>query len=183
MKDLVQSIRRLASVDVNSDSQVTEAVDSVFKSVKNASAGSSNNSPKQSVDADNSLIAKIDRFASAIKTPADNYRRMEKIVAGVRRLAMISERSGNSDLKEKTSRILVKLAGVFKEVDTVSDLDRPLEEIEKAVHSLYGDQSKNSTYYFERRGKGHSGEKALLESLSPGYGFDQDRRIRRCGSR
>lgn len=92
----------------------------------------------------------------ASKAPAKNF---ERIASICNKLGIASKHVNPRDKKmvRRLSSVTAKIAGVFAQVDTVDDLDRPLAEIEKAVHSLYGDQSKNGTEFFERRGKGHHG--------------------------
>lgn len=92
----------------------------------------------------------------ASKAPARNF---DRIAAICNKLGLASKNVDPRDKKmvRRLSSVTAKIAGVFAQVDTVDDLDRPLAEIEKAVHSLYGDQSKNSVEFFERRGKGHHG--------------------------
>lgn len=97
----------------------------------------------------------INKLRSAAIVPASNYRRIVSIMTGLRQACEFAKRPQNAAVRPRIAQIVEKVAGVFAEVDTVQDLDKPLEAIEKAVHSLYGDQSKNSTFYLERRGKGH----------------------------
>lgn len=97
----------------------------------------------------------VKKLKSAAEPAAKNYTRIVSILAGLQRAIEISKRPQFAALRPKIATIVQKTAGVFECVDTVEDLDKPLEQIEKAVHGLYGDQSKNSTYYFDRRGKGH----------------------------
>jgi polyhydroxyalkanoate synthesis regulator phasin len=110
-------------------------------------------SRKQDVDF---LKDQISKLQQAAELPAKNYIRISEILKGLYRAAQAAERPQYAALRPRISTIVEKLAGVFAQVDTVQDLDKPLEAIEKAVHGLDGDQSKNSTYYFDRRGKGHN---------------------------
>jgi len=100
----------------------------------------------------------IKKLHSAAAVPARNYQRMASILAGLHRAHEASARPAHAHLRPRIAGIIEKVAGVFAEIDTVQDLDKPLEAIEKAVHGLYGDQGKNATFYFERRNKGHHGE-------------------------
>ncbi len=102
----------------------------------------------------------VDRLRSAAAAPARNYQRITAILAVLKQATEIAKRPQYAAMRPRIAAIVQQVAGVFKEVDTVEDLDKPLETIEKAVHGLYGDQSKNSTYYFDRRSKGHHGENA-----------------------
>ena len=99
------------------------------------------------------LHEQISRLKAAAMVPAANYRRIVGILGDLSRVATIAERPQNAPIRPKLAAVVAKLAGAFSEVDTVEDLDRPLSEIEKAVHSLYGDQSSNHCYMFEARGK------------------------------
>ena len=100
----------------------------------------------------------IQKLKSAASTPARNYARIVRICDGLTAIASSARKPENYGVRPKIANIVKKVAGVFSEVDTVEDLEKPLDQIEKAVHSLYGDQSKNDTYYFDRRGKGHHSE-------------------------
>lgn len=104
------------------------------------------------------LNAQIQQLHAAAATPARNFARIQSICAGLQRVAMISKRPQFAEMRPRVAELTKKVAGLFAQVDTVEDLDKPLEQIEKAVHSLYGDQSKNSTLYFERRNKGFHGK-------------------------
>ena len=115
--------------------------------------------PKDSMKNDIDFInQQISRLKAAAMVPASNWRRVLSILEGLNNAAVAASRPANAALRPKIANIVTKVAGVFAEVDTVEDLDKPLETIEKAVHGLYGDQSANKTYYFDRRGKGHHSE-------------------------
>lgn len=109
-------------------------------------------SRKDSIDG---LHDQIENLRSAAMLPASNYRRIVSIATGLRNAWELAKRPQNASIRPRVAALVEKVAGVFAEVDTTKDLDKPLEAIEKAVHGLYGDQSKNSMPFFERRGKGH----------------------------
>jgi hypothetical protein len=115
-------------------------------------------SRKQDIDA---LGGQIDKLRSAALIPAANYQRIVQILSGLKEAHIASQRPENAEVRPRIAEVTEKLAGIFAEVDTVADLDKPLEQIEKAVHQLYGDQSKNGTFYINRRGKGHHGYKTV----------------------
>lgn len=100
----------------------------------------------------------VGRLYQAAGTTKQNYERIMGILEGLHGAIKVAAKPQNVEVRPRISSLVEKTAGVFALCDTVQDLDRPLAEIEKAVHSLYGDQSKNSTYYFDRRGKGHHDE-------------------------
>ena len=110
------------------------------------------NSMKNDIDF---IGQQVKKLKSAAEPAARNYARIVSILAGLQRATEIAKRPQFAALRPRIALIVQKTAGVFESVDTVEDLDKPLETIEKAVHGLYGDQSANSTYYFDRRGKGH----------------------------
>lgn len=102
----------------------------------------------------------ISRLKAASVTPARNYTRIVSIVDGLQAAHVASQRPQNAPIRPRIAEIVRKVAGVFSKVDTVEDLDKPLEEIERAVHKLYGpSQSRNDAYFFDRKGKGHHSEK------------------------
>ena len=97
----------------------------------------------------------IKKLRAAASYPAGNYRRILAITDQLRNVWVDASKPQNAAIRPRVARLVQQVAGVFAEVDTVKDLDKPLEQIEKAVHGLYGDQSSNSIWYFGRRGKGH----------------------------
>jgi len=101
----------------------------------------------------------VKKLHSAAVVPARNYQRMVAILAGLGRAVQVASRPQNAELRPRVAECVRQVAGIFSKIDTTEELDKPLEAIEKAVHGLYGDQSKNGTYYFDRRGKGHHDEK------------------------
>jgi hypothetical protein len=161
VKNLLATTQRLAEMEPQN-----EAVDRTVKVMqeqvaqltseveKPAGEGNSfgKNSRKQDVDF---LHEQIKRLKSAAIVPASNYRRIVSILGELDGAITLAARPQNAAIRPKLAAVVKQLAGIFAEVDTVQDLDKPLEAIEKAVHGLYGDQSKNSTFYFDRRNKGH----------------------------
>lgn len=164
IKQLVATVQKLAGMDPQD-----EAVARVIKNLQDQAsvlskdiehpAGFKGSFGEQSLKDDLEFIkCQVDKLHTAALRPYNNYRRISAICAELKRVVGIAERPQYAGLKPKIAAIVEKVAGVFSEIDTVQDLDKPLEAIEKAVHGLYGDQSKNSTFYFERRGKGHHSE-------------------------
>lgn len=165
--ELVESVNRLSATDPTSccvGDKVNEVLLKV-KQIRNEDSFDSydecclNEAPKvipQNLAPAGQIIDKIDSMRSSAARPASNYSRMVSILDGLRHAAMLSQRPQNASVRPKIAAIVNKVAGIFSQVDTVKDLDKPLEQIEKAVHSLYGNQSLNGTYYFDRRGKGHN---------------------------
>lgn len=140
---IVATVNKLSSLDVD-DPQVVALSERLASMLVTAS----------SEDPD-FLYEQLKRLHQAAEVPSKNYGRILAISAALGRAVQMSRRPQNAALRPKIANIVQKVAGLFAEVDTAEDLDKPLEQIEKAVHSLYGDQGKNSTYYFDRRGKGH----------------------------
>ena len=161
LKKLVAATRRLAQMDPQDEAVKATAdelkveIDLVTKDVEKP-AGAPGSFGEQSLKDDASFVAdQIGKLKSAAERPARNYVRIYNILKGLHQAAEIAKRPQYAALRPRLATITEKVAGLFAEVDTVADLDKPLEAIEKAVHSLYGDQSKNSTFYLDRRGKGH----------------------------
>jgi hypothetical protein len=159
VKNLLVASRRLAAMDPQ-DEAVSRTVAEMDESAKllRELASKDKSSPwgAQSMKDDIDAIGdQIKRLKSAAAIPAANYRRMYDILASMERVWSDAARPQNAAVRPKVATMMRKIAGVFAEVDTVQDLDKPLESIEKAIHSLYGDQSKNHTYMFTQRGKGH----------------------------
>jgi len=163
-KQIVASLHKLAQMDPQ-DAAVDATVDQLKEQISQLTsesagaekpAGESHSWGDDSKKDDVSFLKdQIGKLQSAAEKPAKNYLRITSILAGLRRAAIIAERPQYVAMRPQIASIVSKVAGVFAEVDTTEDLDKPLEQIEKAVHGLYGDQSSNATYYFDRRGKGH----------------------------
>lgn len=165
LRQLQATARRLAESDPQSEA-VQRTVDELQKQVKwlgqiekptgYKNKGEFGNFGDNSLKNDISFIGEqVRKLKSAAIVPARNYARIVSILTGLERATEIAKRPQYAAVRPRIATIVEKVAGVFECVDTVADLDKPLEQIEKAVHGLYGDQSKNSTYYFDRRGKGH----------------------------
>jgi hypothetical protein len=161
IKSLLATTKRLAESDPQDEAvartvQVMQEQIAQLTSEVEKPAGENNsfgkNSRKQDVDF---LRNQITRLKAAAMVPASNYRRIVTILGDLSRVASLAERPQNAAIRPQLAAAVEKLAGVFAEVDTVQDLDKDLEAIEKAVHGLYGDQSSNAMAYFDRRGKGH----------------------------
>lgn len=161
LKKVVAAVKRLAETDPQSEA-VSRTVDVLQEEAKllggevEKPAGFKGSFGEQSNKDDVDFLKdQVKKLHSAAIAPAARYQRILAITAGLHRALQASERPQFAALRPRIAKIVEKTAGVFAEVDTVADLDKELEAIEKAVHSLYGDQSANSTYYFDRRGKGH----------------------------
>lgn len=114
---------------------------------------------KDSMENDIEFIGnQIQKLKAAAATPMRNYQRIVNICDGLAKAAVSARHPENAGVRPQIAGVVKRVAGIFSEVDTVEDLDKPLEQIEKAVHALYGDQSRNDVYYFERRNKGHHGK-------------------------
>lgn len=167
LNQVIKSVNRLAATDPSSPS-VEERARELLASVgqfKTALEPTPAPAPEREVAparsefvVDNpSILDEIDQMRSAAAKPAERYGRVIAILDGLRHAAVLAGRPQNAAVRPQIAVIVKKVAGVFAEVDTVQDLDKPLEQIERAVHGLYGNQSSNSCYYFDRRGKGGHG--------------------------
>lgn len=94
----------------------------------------------------------IARLRIAAEAPIKNYKRILSILDKVESLNKIASLPQNSEVRPRIAAIVKKIAGVFAEVDSVHDLDKPLTQIEKAIASIYKDQSSNTNCFFERKG-------------------------------
>ncbi len=162
INQVIASVRKLSQMDPQ-DEAVAGTVEVLQGEVALSSLGRPPASPPrhlrggQASAQDDTAFLKdqISKLHSAALHPAARYQRVLAILAGLHRAVQASERPQYASLRPRIAGIVHKVAGVFAEVDTVKDLDKDLAAIEKAVHGLYGDQSSNSTFYFDRRGKGH----------------------------
>lgn len=158
---VIAAVKRLAETDPQCDA-VKETVDVLQAEAKllggevEKPAGFPGSFGEHSTQQDVDFLKdQVRALHSAALKPAARYQRILAITAGLHRALLAAEKPQYAALRPRIAKIVERTAGLFAEVDTVEDLDKPLEAIEKAVHSLYGDQSKNSTFYFESRGKGH----------------------------
>lgn len=158
ISSMVEASRRLANMDPQ-DEAVQRTVDGL-QAQSQMIAEQARTMPKdtfgqKSMQDDVEFIGQqIKKLHQAALTPAQNYRRIANICNELGRVYESAKLPQNAEIRPRLADVVRKVAGVFSEVDTVEDLDKPLEQIEKAVHQLYGDQSQNSTFYFGRRGKG-----------------------------
>lgn len=155
IRTVIATVKKLAQMDPG-DAAVEATVDGLA-----GQAAALGEQPREASApaSDMSLVrGQIAKLQAAASAPLRNYRRISAILDGLARAAAAAEQPRYADRRQRIATIAQKVAGLFAEVDTVQDLDKPLEQIEKAVHGLYGDQSKNSTFYLGRRGKGHHGE-------------------------
>jgi hypothetical protein len=163
-KKIAASVARLAQMDPQ-DSAVDRTVQELKSEVSLLTgevehpAGYKGSFGEASEKDDVAAIGEqIKKLQTAAQIPARNYARMSSILVGLNRAHEASVKPAHAALRPRIAKIIEKVAGIFAECDTVQDLDKPLEAIEKAVHSLYGDQGKNGTFFFDRRNKGHHGE-------------------------
>jgi hypothetical protein len=159
LRIITAGIKKLAQMDPQDEAvartvQVIEAqVDLLGEQSRSVEK---NSISQQSMECDiGCLKNQVDKLRAAAEPAARNYQRVVAILGGLRRAAQVAERPQYASLRPRLAACVKKVAGIFAEVDTVADLDKPLDQIEKAVHALYGDQSANHTYMFEARGKGH----------------------------
>lgn len=161
VKELHQHIASLVALDPT-DKAVVAHLASVANTIGNLEKIATEKAVEEPSKAASLDMAKtadaIGRLYHAAGTTRQNYDRVMGILEGLHAAVKVAAKPQNVAVRPRVAALVEKTAGVFALCDTVQDLDRPLAEIEKAVHSLYGDQSKNSTYYFDRRGKGHHDE-------------------------
>lgn len=165
VRKLLASTQKLAQMDPQDaavDATVSELKDQIalLTSGVDKPTGEKNShgdhSRKQDIEG---LKEQISKLQTAAEIPARNYARIKSILAGLSRAAILASRPQHAAVRPRLAAITVQVAGIFRLVDTAEDLDRPLCEVEKAVHNLYGpSMSDNGAYYFERRNRGHYNE-------------------------
>lgn len=167
--ELVESVNRLAATDPTGP-KVSDRVKDVFTKVGcfcetplvEAPVEPSTVQPerpmaplKSEFVVDNpTMVESIDQMRSAAAVPMANYNRIVSILDGLRHAAILAGRPQNAAVRPRIAEIVKKVAGIFKEVDTVQDLNKPLEAIEAAVHRLYNNGKLNDpkTYDFGNYG-------------------------------
>jgi hypothetical protein len=159
VRKAIASSRRLAEMDPH-DEAVQRTIDGLQKQISLISeqAREDRGWGKKSMEDDVKFIGQqIQKLKAAASIPAHNYKRILSILNGLEGAHKLASRPQNVALRPRVVEQIKRIAGVFAEVDTVQDLDKPLEQIEKAVHALYsgGKQNDPATYNFEARGKGH----------------------------
>lgn len=159
IKNITAASRRLAEADPQ-DVAIQGTIDELQSQVALLNKLAHTDSLGQDSTQDDSefIGEQIKNLKAAASVPARNYAKIVSICDDLREVVLASRRPENAAIRPKLATIVKKVAGVFSEVDTVDDLDKPLAQIEKAVHALYGDQSSNQSFYFERRNKGHHGK-------------------------
>ena len=164
VSDLVASSRRLAEMTPESshDDAVKRTVDGMKNQVdilrEQMGEAQKGSFVKDSMKDDiGTLKDQMKILNSAAERPARNYQRIISIIAGIDRLLDASSRPENASLRPQVISVATKVAGIFAEVDTADDLDKPLEAIERAVHKLYNNGKMNDpkTYNFSQSGRGH----------------------------
>lgn len=150
LQTVIENVHRLAATDPVGDG-VSNSVKTLFDSV---------NSLKAEVPAQtdsSSVIEQIDLMRSLVASSMNKHEKMMNILNGVRKAAELLQLPVNESMRPRVASVVQKIAGIFAEVDTVADLEgKSLEQIEKAVGSLYGNnQSLNKNFYFTRAGRGH----------------------------
>jgi vacuolar-type H+-ATPase subunit I/STV1 len=166
IRQIIATTKKLAQMDPQD-----EAVEATVKELQEVSSQlgeqmrEDKDSPagQQSMKDDMTFIGEqIDKLHSAAIRPASNYARIVSILGGLKRAVMAAQRPQNAAVRPRIAAVVEKVAGIFSEVDTVKDLDRPLDQIEKAVHALYGQrggelgQSANKVYCHGLAEKGHA---------------------------
>ena len=155
IRAVVASVKKLASMDPSDPGVAAEsdALAAALGGVKPQLAADTDS--KVASDESAFLLDQLKKLHRAAEIPSKNYGRILAISAALGRAVQIAQRPQNAEVRPKIASIVKKVAGLFAEVDTSEDLDKPLSEIERAVHGLYGNQEQNKTFYFDRRGKGH----------------------------
>lgn len=159
-KNIVATITRLAETDPQ-DEAVSKTVEELQESVNLLKELSRDDRGwgKDSMEDDaDFMLEQIKQLKAAALVPANNYRKIVDICDELKKVAIDARKPENAKIQKHLAAAIRKISGIFAEVDTVKDLDKPLDQIAKAVHGLYGDQSKNQTFYFDRRNKGHHGK-------------------------
>ena len=149
LQTVIENVHRLAATDPNGGG-VEDNVQSLFNSVNTLSEDDPIIDP-----VGNSLIEQVDLMRSLMSSAIAKHQKVMEILNGVREAVELLELPANEPMRPRVASVVQKIAGVFAAVDTVADLEgKSLDEIENAVHKLYGNQALNSTFYTARRGKG-----------------------------
>jgi seryl-tRNA synthetase len=164
LKKIAETASRLASMDPQDEAVqrtiegLQKNADMLHEQIREEPKGSwGENSMKNDAEF---ISEQIKCLKAAAVNPARNYMKIVSIIEGLERAAVACQRPENTAMLPRIAEVTRRVAGIFKKVDTVEDLERPLTEIEAAVAKLYGpDQSRNDSYFFDRKGKGHHNEK------------------------
>jgi hypothetical protein len=146
MKSIIAAVQELTAMDPT-DPKCAEATEKLVE----ATAAAEHKDIEESVAS----------LKQAAEIPAKNYAKIASIAGDLMKVVQLSKHPENEGMRPKVASLVSKVAGLFAECDTADHLaGKSLEEIEKAVHSLYsnGAQNKAGTYNFKLRGKGHHGK-------------------------
>lgn len=141
-QSIIASTKELAASDTSSPN---------IQDVVNTLASATDDLHKLASDMDidfKTVCEQTEKLHAAAIVPAQRYRRVATITNKLRGLVKVASLPQNAAVRPQIIDIVRKTAGIFSEIDTVEDLDKPLEQIEKAVEKLYGDQNKSSSYDF-----------------------------------
>lgn len=107
-----------------------------------------------STETASTVFGQLASLRRAAEAPLKNYQRIVALCTSLERVANIASRPQYAAARPHVAACVQKLAGIFSKVDTVEDLDKPLEQIESAIHSLYKNPNDPSTYNFSAKNKG-----------------------------
>lgn len=157
LQSVIASTKTLMSTDPTSP-DVRQITSALLASTEELTKLATPTPPSPDAQSFSLVASQVEKLHQAAIIPAKNYRRIAMITNQLKGVVKVASLPQNIALRPQIQEIVRKTAGIFSQIDTVEDLDVPLEQIEKAVHKLYGDQSSNSTYNFEARGKGNHGK-------------------------
>jgi len=166
LRSLIASVRKVAEVDLSVNTneglaEVATAVDALeaqLASFGQKPAADPAETPAElasaPLDESGTLYGHIASLRVAAEKPLKNYQRVVALCASLDKIARIAARPQYAAARPMIATCVTKLAGIFAQVDSVEDLDKPLEAIESAVHSLYKNPNDPSTYNFSAKNKG-----------------------------
>jgi len=156
IQKISSDVSKFSSLDVE-DSSVLSLIASIDGDIDTIHVEASTIHTEASAPSEDlsSLKEQVNKLHEAAVLPMRNYQRIASILEGLKRVIAIAERPQNAEIRPRIASVVKKVAGAFAEIDTIEDLDKPLAQIESAVHKLYGDQSLNKSMYPHRHGKGH----------------------------
>lgn len=169
-RNLVASVRKIAEADPQSsgvsalvegleaqldalETQV-EAISDLAPAAEEAPAAEAPEAPEGSTETASTVFGQLALLRSAAEAPLKNYQRIIALCSSLERVANIASRPQYAAARPHVASCVQKLAGIFSKVDTVEDLDKPLAQIESAIHSLYKNPNDPSTYNFSAKNKG-----------------------------
>lgn len=114
-------------------------------------------------------LTRIARWVERLEQDLDSLQQRKAHTEGriAKKIRALVKMANEGEVVDRDA-LLASLAALEAKIANAEMTHKTLEEVEQEVDRIYGDQSKNETYYFSRRNKGASGERvaAVFKNLN-----------------